>query len=202
MRILLVEDNKSLSSTILRSMINMGHAVDIIDDGTLAEGILVTQDYDLIILKFTLPGMDGLEVLKSFRGRRKSTPVFILTASAGLEDRVAGLDLSADDYLRKLFELKEHEVRVRALLGRNDATKVSIPAKNPLSFNMISRVVSIDGKEVDLPPRDRAVLEILLKHYENLVSKDQISEYLFSFFSTALKRLNIPPNTYLWGEGI
>ncbi|MBL6958425.1 MAG: response regulator transcription factor [Rhodospirillales bacterium] len=181
MRILLVEDNESLSKTISQSMVQMDHAIDVIDDGALAEDVLATQDFDLVILDLTLPGMDGLDVLKSLRSQQKATPVLILTARAGLEDRVAGLDLGADDYLTKPFELQELEARVRALLRRREETKSPVHVKGPLSFNTVSRRVSIDGQEVDLTPRERAVLEILIRHYDHVVSKDQISEHLFSF---------------------
>lgn len=181
MRILLVEDNKSLSKTISQSMSNMDHAIDVIDDGVLAEQVLATQDYDLIILDLTLPGMDGLDVLKSLRNRQKSTPVLILTARAGLDDRVAGLDLGADDYLTKPFELQELEARVRALLRRREDTRSPVLVRGPLSFNTVNRSVTVDGEQLDLTPRERGVLEKLLKHYGNVVSKDQISEHLFSF---------------------
>ena len=119
MRVLIVEDNMALADGVSRAFSKMGLAVDALNDGEEADQILMIQDYDLLVLDLTLPGCDGLEVLRRLRIRGDKVQVIILTARDRVQDRVEGLDLGADDYLTKPFELSELEARVRALLRRH-----------------------------------------------------------------------------------
>ncbi len=123
MRILLVEDHVELSRWLTKALRDVHLAVESASNGADADTLLHTQDYALVILDLTLPRMDGLEVLKRLRARGSKTPVLILTARGGLNDRVQGLNLGADDYLAKPFELAELEARVKALLRRCSAMK-------------------------------------------------------------------------------
>lgn len=181
MRILVVEDNEALARSIERSLTEMSNAVDIIDNGALANEVLKTETYDLVVLDLTLPRLDGLEVLRKFRNRGGATPVLILSARADLDDRVKGLDLGADDYLTKPFEVAELEARVRALLRRREDSRNPIIELGCLAFDTVSRVVTMKNKELPLTPRERGVLEVLIRNAGRVVSKDQIFEKIFNF---------------------
>jgi len=118
MRLLVVEDNARLAETLTSLLRGEGHAVDVASDGEEADATLAAEAFDLVILDLGLPGMDGLDVLRRLRDRRAETAVLILTSRGALDDRVKGLNLGADDYLTKPFEIEEFEARVRALLRR------------------------------------------------------------------------------------
>jgi DNA-binding response OmpR family regulator len=181
MRILVVEDHADLASAISRSIKQMGHAVDVLDDGGLANDVLKTENYDLLVLDLNLPGMDGLDILKHFRERGGSSPVLILTARAEIEDRVSGLDLGADDYLTKPFEVSELEARIRALLRRHQAKRSTLIKAGVLVFDTNSRLFIADGYDLSLTPRERAVLEVLIRNHRSVVPKDKIFEHIFGF---------------------
>ncbi|HND07517.1 MAG TPA: response regulator transcription factor, partial [Candidatus Obscuribacter sp.] len=134
--------------------------------------------YDLLILDLGLPKMDGLEVLKTVRGSGHNMPVIILTARDGLDDRVLGLDLGANDYVTKPFQLPELEARIRALLRKDNWDNHTEVVYGQLSFNTLSRAVLVDGQPLDLSARELAILEILLQRSGRMVSKQQIVERL------------------------
>lgn len=181
MRILVVEDNPDLARLITRALCGMNHAVDTLDDGSMAVTALATEPYDLIVLDLTLPGKDGLEVLKEYRGQGGRAPVFILTARAELDARVQGLDLGADDYLIKPFELAEFEARVRALLRRRADRRTPVIRAGELTFHTVRQTVAYREIPIELTPRTRGVLEILMRHADHVVSKEQIFSHLFGF---------------------
>ena len=182
MRLLLVEDNDTLADALSRSLMKQDYAVDILQDGDHADEVLATQTYDLVILDLTLPKMDGLEILRNLRRRGSETPVLILTARTEVKERVAGLDLGADDYLTKPFALEELEARVRAMLRRRSGeAKSTAIAHGVLTFDTQSRSCRIEDREIDLTPRERSLLEVLLRRCGKVVSKEQIAESIFSF---------------------
>ncbi|MES9845030.1 MAG: response regulator [Candidatus Sedimenticola sp. PURPLELP] len=181
MRILVVEDNSDLANSIATSIRQMEHAVDVIGDGLHAESMLHTEPYDLVVLDLNLPGKDGLEILKSLRGRGSDLPVLILTARAETESRVQGLDLGADDYLTKPFHLAELDARIRALLRRKQASASPVLKLGPLEFDTVSREARLNGEELPLTRRERGVLEVLISARKKVISKDKIAEHLFSF---------------------
>jgi DNA-binding response OmpR family regulator len=180
-RLLLVEDDGTLATTLQRALREEGYAVDWLSDGEAADEILATQDYDLVILDVSLPGLDGLGVLKHLRERGSKTPVLVLTARDRLDDRVTGLDLGADDYMTKPFELAELEARVRALIRRSEGEPASEIVHGLLTFDTVGRRVAVDGEAVDLRNREICVLEILLRHTGQVVSKERIADQLFDF---------------------
>lgn len=181
MRLLLVEDDGTLATTLQRALREEGYAVDWLADGETADEVLATQEYDLVILDVSLPGLDGLGVLKHLRERGSKTPILVLTARNRLDDRVSGLDLGADDYMTKPFELAELEARIRALIRRSEGEPASEIVHGLLSFDTVGRRVSIDGEAVDLRNREICVLEILLRHTGQVVSKERIADQLFDF---------------------
>ncbi|AOZ00219.1 DNA-binding response regulator [Cupriavidus sp. USMAHM13] len=179
MRILLVEDNVRLARSLLEALGQAGFTVDCMHDGHSADHVLSTQDYALAILDLGLPRLDGLEVLRRLRQRRNPVPVLILTAHGSVEDRVRGLNLGADDYLAKPFDLSELEARARALIRRShghDRTELSC---GPLHYDSISRAFTLHGELLALTGRERAVLEVLLLRDGRAVNKAALSEKIF-----------------------
>jgi len=177
LRILIAEDDAIIADGLSRSLRTAGYAVDCATSGTEADTALVTHSYDLLILDLGLPRLSGLEVLKRLRGRNSPIPVLILTAQDGTGDRVRGLDLGADDYMAKPFELAELEARVRALTRRSAGGSPSIRCGR-LVYDQISRSAQIDGQTLDLSARETGLLEILLGRSGRLVSKDHLVDHL------------------------
>jgi two-component system OmpR family response regulator len=180
MRILLVEDDKVLADALSRALVQSAHAVDIVVTGEAADHALALGVYDLAILDIGLPGLSGLEVLRRLRARRATLPVLMLTALDTLEDRVRGLDLGADDYLAKPFDLPELEARVRALLRRGTHATPFLE-HGALRFDTVGRRVFHGQRSLELSPRELAVLELLLMRAGRVVSKEQMVNHLYGF---------------------
>ena len=178
MRILLVEDDAVLGDGLSRSLGDWGFDVTLAETGTYANSALCTQPYDLLILDLGLPDMDGRDVLRQLRARKSAIPVLILTARDGLNDRVGGLELGADDYMTKPFELLELEARVRALLRRSHGGFDNDIRFGRLTLNIRDQQIVADGIPLALPPREYGVLEALLLHIGRVVSKDSIAQRL------------------------
>ena len=181
MRILLVEDDSLLADAIARSLTQSAHAVDVARSGEEADAALATGDYDLVVLDVELPGLDGFEVLKRLRARRSVVPVLIVTVRDALEERIAGLDLGADDYLTKPFHLSELEARVRALIRRAHAGASSELVHGRLRLNMAALRLYADDQPIELSGRELAVLELLLLRGSRVVTKQQIIEHLYGW---------------------
>jgi two-component system OmpR family response regulator len=177
MRILIAEDDAIIADGLSRTLRQGGYAVDWARDGVDAESALLTTTYDLLILDLGMPRLSGLEVLKRLRARDSRLPVLILTALDGTGDRVRGLDLGADDYMAKPFELAELEARVRALTRRSAGTAPTIQC-GPLSYDQVGRIATLSGQSLDLSAREVGLLEILLIRMGRLVSKDQLVDQL------------------------
>ena len=179
MRILIAEDDQVLADGLLRSLRAAGAAVDHVASGAEADtALLTTTEFDLLILDLGLPKLHGLEVLRRLRARGQSLPVLILTAADGVEERVKGLDLGADDYMAKPFALSELEARVRALTRRGMGAASSVIHHGPLEYDQTGRVAHIDGQLIDLSARELGLLEVLLQRSGRLVSKEQLVERL------------------------
>lgn len=181
MRILVVEDNEALAAGLSKVLKGSGYAVDAVSDGVSADAVIATRSHDLVVLDLTLPEMDGLEVLRGMRGRHDDTPVLVLTARGALDERIRGLDLGADDYLAKPFEVEELEARIRVLLRRRAGLGSTTAEYGPLSLDLKARLISCAGKPVDLPARELSVLETLMLSNGRVVSKQQIVESLAAF---------------------
>jgi two-component system response regulator TctD len=188
MRILLVEDHTELQHWLAKALRDAHLTVECADNGADADALLHTQEYALVILDLTLPKMDGLEVLKRLRARggvRGKTPVLILTARGGLEERVQGLNLGADDYLAKPFELAELEARVKALLRRSVGNEALVHQCGALSFDTVTRMFSYHGAALGLTPREHAVLEALVSRSGRAVSKEKLFDEVFALADDA-----------------
>lgn len=180
MRILLVEDHLELSRWIGQALQDAHLTVEFAMNGADADSLLHTQEYALVILDLTLPKMDGLEVLRRLRARGGKAPVLILTARGGLNERVQGLNLGADDYLAKPFELAELEARVKALLRRSQGNEAPTLRCGALSFDTVTRMFHYGGAALALTPREYAVLEALLARAGRVVPKDKLFAEVFT----------------------
>ncbi len=176
MRILLVEDDVILGNATSIYLRNIGYVVDWAKDGKQADLALHNEVYDAVVLDLGLPQLDGLAVLKRLRARKQQTSVIILTARDSLEDRIAGLDLGADDYLIKPIKLAELAARIRAQLRRQHATISSIIEYPPLSLNTKDRLVTYKNQPFALSPRELSLLETLLLRAGKVVSKENFLE--------------------------
>ncbi len=187
MRLLLVEDDIMVASGIKLGLADAGYAVDWVGSGERAEEVLQRETFDVAIVDIGLPGMDGLELTRRLRRPEMAShdmPVLILTARDALHDRVQGLDLGADDYMVKPFELPELLARLRALLRRSQAATTAILTFGPLELDTANRRVGIrleaDGslQPIELGPREWTVLEYLLIHAPKPASKDKLLQAL------------------------
>ena len=179
MRILVVEDDSVLRDGLTRSLRNAGYAVDTAQDGKIADDLLSVHTFDLLVLDLGLPGVDGLEVLRRLRRRGSAVPVLILTARDSVEDRVAGLDLGADDYMVKPFNLAELEARTRALVRRVQSAATARITHAALTLDTAARRAFVGSEALDLSAREVALLEALLLSTGRVVSKDQLADRLY-----------------------
>lgn len=181
MRILLVEDDNILANALSLALRQAGHAVDLVTDGGSADTALSHDVYDLLLLDLGLPGMDGLQVLKRLRARKSHLPVLILTARDALADRVTGLDLGADDYLTKPFDLPELEARIRALVRRKHGLLDTLIEFGPLRYDSAGKRAMVNDQALDLSAREISVLEVLLLRAGRVVSKEHLVDHLYGW---------------------
>ncbi|MFM6986396.1 MAG: response regulator [Hydrogenophaga sp.] len=174
MRLLLVEDDVMVASGIKLGLCNAGYTVDRVGSAERAEQAMETESFDLAIVDIGLPGMDGLELTRRLRSRGVTLPVLILTARDALHDRVQGLDLGADDYMLKPFELPELLARLRALLRRSQAATSAVLSFGPLEMDTAHRRVLLAGTVLELGPREWTVLEYLLLQAPKPAAKDKL----------------------------
>lgn len=181
MRLLLIEDETALLDLVQRSLARAGFTVDVAGTAEGARDALAASRYDAMVLDLGLPDEDGLAVLRELRSKRDSTPVLILTARDGVDDRVTGLNNGADDYLLKPFAVDELIARLKALLRRpNGALGVVLEAGN-ISFDTIGRTVTIEGRALPLTAREMALLENLLRRVGRVVPKRHLEERIYGF---------------------
>lgn len=181
MRILVVEDDTLLADALTRCLTQAAYAVDLARDGATANEILTAHNYDLVVLDVGLPKMDGFEVLRQLRARRAQMPVLLLTARDTLEDRVFGLDLGADDYLTKPFDLPEFEARARALIRRGHYGASAELVHGSLRFDTAGRRLYYGEEPVELTARELALAELLLLRTGRVVSKEQMVDHLYGW---------------------
>lgn len=181
MRLLVVEDHPILADGLIKALKAANYAVDHADTGEKADHMLATQQYDAVILDIGLPKVDGYEILRRMRRKGSKTPVLMLTARDALEDRVRGLDLGADDYLTKPYDLPELEARVRALIRRGQSGGGAELVHGDLTLDTAGRRATIKGAPLDLSARELGVLEVLMLRAGRVVSKEQLAEQLYGW---------------------
>ncbi|HHV58571.1 MAG TPA: response regulator transcription factor [Firmicutes bacterium] len=190
MRLLVVEDEPDLAQVVVRRLKEAGYAVDLARDGEEALDFLAAVRYDCVILDQLLPKQDGRSVLKALRSRGDNTPVLILTALDALEDKVKGLDAGADDYLTKPFAFEELLARVRALLRRSgEEHRGPILTVADLELNTVTHQVTRDGQEIKLTAKEYALLEYLMRHPNQVLSRSQIAEHVWDYDFTGLSNV-------------
>ena len=181
MRILLVEDDGLLGSAIEAGLAQAGYDVDWVRDGIAADQALAMEGHELLVLDLGLPRKDGLSILRDLRQRGSELPVLILTARDAIEDRVRGLDLGADDYLVKPFDLDELTARLRAI-GRRRAGRASpLIRHGALAFDPAARSLSFEGEEVNLNPKEIAILEALLESRGRALTRERLEQLLYGW---------------------
>ena len=181
MRLLLVEDDSMIGEAARQGLRQEGHTVDWVRDGREAEAAVAAAPYDAVLLDLGLPRRDGLAILKTWRARGVSVPVLIITARDAVSDRVAGLDAGADDYLVKPFDLDELSARVRAVARRRSGHAQSVVRIGELEIDSATRQVRWKGAEVNLSPREYALLEALANRPGAYLTRAQLEERLYGW---------------------
>jgi len=181
MRVLVVEDEPRMATLLQRGLREEGYAVDVAHDGTDGLWLATENDYDAIVLDVLLPGVDGFEVCRRLRASDRWAPVVLLTARDGIDDRVHGLDAGADDYLTKPFSFAELAARVRALVRRGSGARPAVLEVGDLHMDPATHRVSRGGTEVTLSPKEMALLELLMRHAGQIVTRTQILEHVWDF---------------------
>ena len=180
MRILVVEDDRKVARFVRQGLCEEGHAVEIARDGSEALDFAFTEPtYDLIVLDVMLPGQDGFGVLKTLRARKIAVPVLMLTARDSVTDKVAGLDLGADDYLTKPFAFEEFLARVRALLRRRDADRAPVLRLDDLTVDPATRRVERGDRRIELTARQYALLEYFLRNAGRILTRQMIAQHVW-----------------------
>lgn len=181
MRLLIVEDEKDLREVIKKRLEKESYSVDACGDGMEAEDYLAMTSYDGIILDIMLPKLDGLSVLKNLRKEGKDTPVLLLSAKGTVEDRVTGLDLGADDYLVKPFSFEELLARVRSMMRRKPAFVSNVLTLCDLMLDRETKEVTRANQRIKLSSKEYMILEYMLLHQGQILSRDQIEQCAWNF---------------------
>ena len=181
MRILVVEDERSIANSVVQGMSEAGYAVDVAFDGRSGLDYALAANYDVLVLDIMLPEMDGLALLRDLRRQGIKTPALMLTARATINHRVEGLDAGADDYLVKPFAFAELLARVRALLRRPPLQMGTVLQVDDLEMNTAKREVRRHGGLIELSPREYAVLEYLMRNPNQVLTRSQIGEHVWNF---------------------
>ena len=181
MRVLVIEDDPMIGRAVVAGLHDGGYTVDWVRDGTDAELALANGVYDLALLDLGLPRRDGLELLKGLRRTGRTLPVVIITARDAVADRVTGLDNGADDYLVKPFDLDELLARARAVIRRREGRLSPEMTYGALSIDPVKRVVTFRGAQVELSPREFAVLEALMKEPGAVVSREKLEDAVYGW---------------------
>lgn len=181
MRLLLVEDDKMIGEGLEKALRQSGFSVNWVQDGRTADNALQDEAYELVVLDLGLPKKSGLDVLRNLRGRHNNTPVLILTARDAVSDKVKGLDLGADDYMLKPFDLEELEARIRSLLRRNTGQSGEWLEHNELRLNPKTHEIAYKGAKVILSGREFSLMFALIKNPSAVLSKTQLEEAIYGW---------------------
>jgi DNA-binding response OmpR family regulator len=216
MRVLLIEDDRKAARLVSKGLHEAGFSVDVAYSGEEGDEMAATSDYAAIVLDWLLPGKDGVAFCRDLRARGVSTPILMLTARQGLDDRVTGLNVGADDYLTKPFAFAELVARLHALLRRSAITRPVVLTIGDLSLDPVSQVVTRAGMRVNLTPKEYAILELLMRHPGEVLTRVTLGEHLWRndddvnnlvdvHVSHLRKKIDRPPLEPLihtvWGRG-
>jgi two-component system, OmpR family, response regulator len=180
-RVLVVEDDPKMAALLRRGLVEEGHAADVAENGDDAVWMADSVDYDAIVLDLMLPDVDGFEVSRRLREAGRWSPVLMLTARDAVADRVSGLDAGADDYLTKPFSFAELLARLRALMRRGAAERPPVLRVGDLELDPATRSVRRDGSSIDLTAREFALLEYLMRHPGEVLTRTQLIEHVWDF---------------------
>jgi DNA-binding response OmpR family regulator len=189
MRILVAEDERKLAGILKGSLEEQGYAVDVAYDGEGALGLAELEPYDLLVLDVMLPGLDGFTVCRRLRARGRQMPILMLTARDTVDDRVAGLDSGADDYLVKPFALRELLARVRALVRRPGPAQAPVLRVADLEVDTVTREVRRAGRRVALTSKEYGVLEYFVRNPDRVLSRDQIAAHVWDYDFVAMSNV-------------
>jgi DNA-binding response OmpR family regulator len=189
MKILIVEDEHLIATSIKKGLEQEHYTVDIAFDGIEGYDLASTGDYDIILLDLMLPSLDGLSICKKLRDEKNNTPILMLTAKSQLEDKIKGLNSGADDYLTKPFAFEELLARIRALSRRPQQTTGKVLTVGDLSLDTATYQIKRGSKELHLSSKEYSLLECLMRHTGQILNKDQLIQYVWSYESDIL------PNT-------
>jgi two-component system response regulator QseB len=181
MRLLLIEDDEFLGEAVKTGLTQFGYIVDWLKDGDIAQKILKSEVFELILLDLGLPKLSGLNLLKSFRHEGNTTPVIILTARDAVDDRVKGLDAGADDYIIKPFDLNELSARIRALARRSQGRADTEIHYNNIILDPASHSVTVDNNLINIPRREFSLLVKLLENNGQVVTREQLTQSIYSW---------------------
>ncbi|MFC5610127.1 response regulator [Variovorax soli] len=181
MRVLLAEDDEMIGRSLVQALEGAGWSADWVRTGPLAQSAMADGDYTCVLLDLGLPVQDGTEVLRRARQSGDTTPVIVLTARGGLDDRIQGLDLGADDYLRKPFEFRELLARMRAVVRRRDGSAQSVIGTAALQLDLGTREVFVDGRREALTAREFALLHALLERPGTILSREQLENRIYGW---------------------
>ncbi|HET8745808.1 MAG TPA: response regulator transcription factor [Ramlibacter sp.] len=181
MRVLLVEDDEMIGRSLKEALSSQGWSVDWVKDGLLAQSAWADGDYACVLLDLGLPKRDGVEVLRHARGRGDTTPVLVLTARDGVDDRVEGLDIGADDYLVKPYEFRELLARMRAVIRRRDGAAHSVIGSDTVQLDLTTREVMVQGERSQLSAREFALLHALLERPGAILSREQLENRIYGW---------------------
>jgi two-component system OmpR family response regulator len=181
MRLLLVEDDERMATLLKRALDEEGYAVDVVSDGAEALWMGQENEYDAVVLDGMLPGLDGFEIVRRWRAERRWVPVLMLTARTGVDARIEGLDAGADDYLAKPFSFGELAARIRALVRRDLGGRPTILRVGDLTLDPAPRRVTRAGRHVELTAKEFALLELLMRHPGDVLTRAYILEHVWDF---------------------
>jgi heavy metal response regulator len=180
-RILIVEDEKKVAGFIKKGLEEETYAVDVAYDGEEGFHLAAMNEYDMIILDWMLPKMDGLEVLTQLRDKKVSTPILLLTAKDAVDDKVTGLNKGADDYLTKPFAFSELLARIRSLLRRGQAETQTELKVGDLILDMVSHKVSREDEEIELTGKEYSLLEYFMRNEGKVLTRTMIAEHVWDY---------------------
>jgi two-component system, OmpR family, response regulator TctD len=180
MRILLVEDVADLADAVRAHLLSLGYTVEWCADGNAVAALQKETSFDLVILDIMLPGRDGFKILSDMRRSRNRVPVLVTTALAAMDDKVNLLDMGADDYIVKPYDMREFTARVRALLRRVEGERASVNRYGKLTFDSVSRLASLDDIALELTRRELQLMELLVRRFGATIDRERLIDRIFT----------------------